>query len=76
MLTKRELLQSSARAAMAAAATMVGVSSPLRAADLSAEEARRILRGLYAGMSNAEILALDEPQDVLFRLEGGQVHRY
>jgi broad specificity phosphatase PhoE len=36
----------------------------------------RILRGLYAGMSNTEILALDEPQDILFRLEGGQVHRY
>lgn len=36
----------------------------------------RILRGLYAGMPNAEILALDEPQDVLFRLEGGQIHQF
>ncbi|ODS01353.1 hypothetical protein AUC68_00360 [Methyloceanibacter methanicus] len=36
----------------------------------------RVLRGSYAGMSEAEILSLDEPQDVLFRLEGGQVHRH
>lgn len=36
----------------------------------------RVLRGSYAGLSEAEILSLDEPQDVLFRLAGGQVHRY
>lgn len=36
----------------------------------------RILRGVYAGMTKAEILSLDEPQDVLFRLEAGQVRRY
>lgn len=36
----------------------------------------RILRGLYAGLPPAKILALDEPQDTFFRLEDGQVHRH
>lgn len=35
----------------------------------------RILRGLYAGMSEGEILALDEPQDAVFRLSAGSAER-
>ena len=35
----------------------------------------RVLRGLYAGLPADEICALDEPQDVLFRLEGGSITR-
>ena len=35
----------------------------------------RILRGLYAGLPEGEITALDEPQDAVFRLEDGQVER-
>ncbi len=35
--------------------------------------AGRIIRGLYAGMAEAEIPKLAEPQDALFRLSGGRV---
>jgi len=35
----------------------------------------RILRGLYVGSSPAEIFAQDEPQDAVFRLQGGKVQR-
>lgn len=35
----------------------------------------RILRGLYAGLSEAETLAQDLPQDVAFRLLGGNIER-
>lgn len=35
----------------------------------------RILRGLYAGLSPDEIFAADEPQDAIFRLQHGNVHR-
>jgi broad specificity phosphatase PhoE len=33
----------------------------------------RIVRGLYAGLSTADICALPEPQDELFHLEGGRI---
>ena len=33
----------------------------------------RILRGLYAGLSHEEICALPEPQDEIFRLQGGRI---
>jgi len=33
----------------------------------------RIVRGLYAGMAPEEICALPEPQDELFRLQGGAI---
>ncbi len=33
----------------------------------------RILRGLYAGMSPDEICKLSEPQDEIFRLQGGRI---
>lgn len=35
----------------------------------------RVLRGLYAGMAVDEIPRLEEPQDALYRLAGGQVER-
>jgi broad specificity phosphatase PhoE len=35
----------------------------------------RVLRGLYAGLPADEICALDEPQNVLFKLEGGTITR-
>ncbi len=35
--------------------------------------AGRIIRGLYAGLDQAEIPRLAEPQDALFRLSGGRV---
>ena len=37
--------------------------------------AGRVLRGLYAGLAESEILTLDEPQDAVFRLSGGRVER-
>jgi probable phosphoglycerate mutase len=37
--------------------------------------AGRMLRGAYAGLSRAEVLAQDVPQDAIFRLNGGQVDR-
>jgi probable phosphoglycerate mutase len=37
--------------------------------------AGRVLRGLYGRLSEAEILALDEPQDAIFRLARGTVAR-
>lgn len=36
----------------------------------------RVLRGLYLGLSNVETLALDEPQNALFRLARGGVERH
>jgi broad specificity phosphatase PhoE len=35
----------------------------------------RALRGVYEGLSIADAMALDEPQDALFRLAGGTVAR-
>jgi probable phosphoglycerate mutase len=37
--------------------------------------AGRMLRGAYAGLSRAEVLAQDVPQDAIFRLSGGQIDR-
>ncbi len=36
----------------------------------------RVLRGRYAGLSEAEMLALDEPQDAFFRLSSGAIERF
>ncbi|THD77169.1 MAG: histidine phosphatase family protein [Phenylobacterium sp.] len=36
----------------------------------------RILRGVYAGLSRQETLMQDVPQDAVFRLIQGQVHRF
>ena len=33
----------------------------------------RVMRGLYAGMTEEETLALSEPQDRLYRLSGGRI---
>lgn len=38
--------------------------------------AGRLLRGAYAGLSRAEVMAQDVPQDAIFRLMGGQVDRF
>jgi probable phosphoglycerate mutase len=37
--------------------------------------AGRVLRALHLGLSNAEALGLDTPQDALFRLNGSEVTR-
>lgn len=37
--------------------------------------AGRLLRGAYAGLSRAEVMAQDVPQDAVFRLQGGAVER-
>jgi probable phosphoglycerate mutase len=34
-----------------------------------------MLRGAYGGLSRAEVIAQDTPQDAIFRLHGGQVDR-
>ena len=36
----------------------------------------RILRGLYGGLAKAEMLALEIPQDAVFRLQNGQIDRF
>ena len=38
--------------------------------------AGRVLRGLYGGLSQEEIMAAYEPQDSLFRLTGGMVQQF
>ena len=38
--------------------------------------AGRILRGLYGGLAKADMLALEIPQDAVFRLQNGQVDRF
>jgi broad specificity phosphatase PhoE len=38
--------------------------------------AGRILRGLYSGLSKAELLSLDVPQDAVFRFVDGVVQRF
>ncbi|CAN5294183.1 histidine phosphatase family protein [soil metagenome] len=38
--------------------------------------AGRFLRGAYAGLSRAALLAQDVPQDAIYRLSGGQVDRF
>ncbi len=56
-------------------------------ASLPAEPARRVIavshgvtgrlmRGAYAGLSRAETLAQDVPQDAVYRLSGGQMDRF
>jgi probable phosphoglycerate mutase len=35
----------------------------------------RILRGVYAGLSQEEVMAQDVPQDAVFRLEAGRIAR-
>jgi broad specificity phosphatase PhoE len=37
--------------------------------------AGRVLRGVYAGLSRAETVAQDVPQDALYRLSGGGIER-
>ena len=37
--------------------------------------AGRLLRGAYAGLSRADVLAQDVPQDAIYRLEAGQIAR-
>ncbi|MET0337692.1 MAG: histidine phosphatase family protein, partial [Caulobacter sp.] len=34
-----------------------------------------MLRGAYGGLSRAEVVAQDTPQDAIFRLSGGRVER-
>ncbi len=36
----------------------------------------RVLRGLYGGLTEEEILALDEPQDAVFHLTRGSIARF
>jgi broad specificity phosphatase PhoE len=36
----------------------------------------RILRGLYGGLTKAEMLTLEIPQDAVFRLQNGQIDRF
>lgn len=38
--------------------------------------AGRVLRGLYGGLAKADLLALEIPQDAVFRLSNGQVDRF
>lgn len=38
--------------------------------------AGRILRGLYGGLAKADMLALEIPQDAVFRLQNGQIDRF
>jgi broad specificity phosphatase PhoE len=38
--------------------------------------AGRMLRGLYAGLTREQTFELDVPQDAIFRLFGGSVHRF
>ena len=35
----------------------------------------RVLRGLYAGLPKHDVLTLDVPQDAIFRLVAGNIHR-
>ena len=35
----------------------------------------RVLRGLYAGLPKRDVLTLDVPQDAIFRLVDGNIHR-
>jgi len=52
-----------------------GVASGARLVVFAHGTAGRVLRGLYAGLGEAETLALDEPQDAFFRLHGGAIER-
>jgi broad specificity phosphatase PhoE len=38
--------------------------------------AGRILRGMYGGLPKADMLALEIPQDAVFRLQNGQIDRF
>jgi probable phosphoglycerate mutase len=52
-----------------------GVASGKRLVVFAHGTAGRVLRGLYAGLGEAETLALDEPQDAFFRLHDGTIER-
>lgn len=47
-----------------------------RAIVVSHGESGRQLRGVYCGMSQAEVLALDKPQDAFFELSQGKIIRH
>jgi broad specificity phosphatase PhoE len=35
----------------------------------------RVLRGLFIGAAQEDIMAMDQPQDAFYRLHGGAAHR-
>ena len=55
---------------------LAGVAPDDRLILVSHGAAGRILRGLYSGVAKADMLALEGPQDAVFRLHNGQVDRF
>jgi broad specificity phosphatase PhoE len=55
---------------------LAGVSPDDRVILVSHGAAGRILRGMYGGLAKAEMLALEIPQDAVFRLQNGQIDRF
>ena len=55
---------------------LAGVSPQDRLILVSHGASGRVLRGLYGGLPKAEILALEIPQDAVFRLQNGQIDRF
>ncbi len=52
-----------------------GVAQGQRLVVVAHGTAGRVVRGLYAGLGEAETLDLAEPQDAFFRLHGGAIER-
>jgi len=55
---------------------LAGVGADDRLIVVSHGAAGRIFRGLYGGLSKAATLALEIPQDAVFRLQNGQIDRF
>lgn len=55
---------------------LAGVAPDDRVILVSHGAAGRILRGLYGGLAKADMLALEIPQDAVFRLQNGQIDRF
>jgi broad specificity phosphatase PhoE len=55
---------------------LASITSDDRVILVSHGAAGRILRGMYAGLAKADMLALEIPQDAVFRLQNGQIDRF
>jgi broad specificity phosphatase PhoE len=55
---------------------LAGVAPDERVILVSHGAAGRILRGMYGGLAKADMLALEIPQDAVFRLQNGQIDRF
>lgn len=55
---------------------LAGITPDDRVVVVSHGASGRVLRGLYGGLARADLLALEIPQDAVYRLYNGQIDRF